>query len=208
MVKLKICGNATFSDIIELSKYNEIDYIGVVIEENSPRFVKPEFIKIIKNYVQKPIVSVKVRGSIKEILEAGKSADYIQIHRVLQDHELFELISYNIKKRLILYVPCNILYKNYLNKLIQLDFKILIDSPVKGKGIEISAIKELIGNKINDERIGIAGKISIENIESFLKLEPGWIDVASSVESYPGKKDMNKVRELIKAVKYGSISNF
>ncbi|MEM0373467.1 MAG: N-(5'-phosphoribosyl)anthranilate isomerase [Sulfolobaceae archaeon] len=208
MVRLKICGNSTLSDIINLDKFEGVDYIGIIIEENSPRFTKPEFINIVKKFIKKPIVAVKAKGNVEEIIKKAEDADYIQIHRVLQDYELELLSSYYSNKKIILYVPADISYKNYLNKVMKLDFKILIDVLIKGRSIEVSQIRSLVGDKIADERVGVAGKIEIENIGKFLELEPGWIDISSSVEIYPGKKDINKIKKLIEVIKNRNSSNF
>lgn len=125
-IELKICGNATISDVIELSKL-DVDYIGIVTDPISPRFVKREFLSIVKKYTNKPIVSVKVNGDISEILKDLSVVEYVQIHRILTDSELELLRSYDTR-RLILYVPASLEYKSYLRKVINITEKILIDS--------------------------------------------------------------------------------
>lgn len=48
----------------------------------------------------------------------------------------------------------------------------------------------------------IAGGVSITNIEEIKeKINPQAVDVASSVEDYPGKKDHNKLKEFLKMAK-------
>jgi phosphoribosylanthranilate isomerase len=46
----------------------------------------------------------------------------------------------------------------------------------------------------------LAGGINSENIDSALKLKPYAIDIASGVESAPGKKDPAKMREIFRRV--------
>lgn len=43
-------------------------------------------------------------------------------------------------------------------------------------------------------RTGLAGKIDINNIMKIMETRPSLIDVSSSLESYPGKKDKEKTR--------------
>lgn len=46
----------------------------------------------------------------------------------------------------------------------------------------------------------IAGGINIENIDEVLKLNPYAIDIASGVESVPGRKDPEKMREIFRKI--------
>lgn len=47
----------------------------------------------------------------------------------------------------------------------------------------------------------LAGGINTENIDSALKLNPYAIDIASGVESTPGKKDPTKMKEIFRKIK-------
>lgn len=199
-IELKICGNATISDIIELSKL-DVDYIGIVTDPISPRFVKREFLSIVKKYTNKPIVSVKVNGDISEMLKDLSVVEYVQIHRILTDSELELLRSYDTR-RLILYVPASLEYKSYLRKAINITEKILIDSIKKGIEIDINVVKEIFKDYPN---LGVGGKINLNNISNFIGLNPKWIDISSSVEIYPGKKSIEKVKKIIEVIKYGNI---
>ncbi|MCQ4343241.1 MAG: hypothetical protein RXN77_07100 [Sulfolobaceae archaeon] len=51
---------------------------------------------------------------------------------------------------------------------------------------------------------GIGGGVTPENVYEFISLNPGWIDVSSGVEFSPAKKDFEKMRRLIGAVKDAS----
>jgi len=193
-IKLKICGISTISDILELSKMN-IDYLGFVTDTISKRYVKDEFINIAKKISEKPIVSVKVNGKISELIEKAKYADLLQIHRVLSDSELEELNSYD--KRIILYVPASEKYLAYLNKAIRYSDMILLDSPKKGVQIDLNFARKIA----KEYDVGIGGGININNIDKVIEIDPKWIDISSGVEVYPGKKDTQKVIEIVKRVK-------
>ena len=193
-IKLKICGISTISDILELSKMN-IDYLGFVTDTISKRYVKDEFINIAKKISEKPIVSVKVNGKISELIEKAKYADLLQIHRVLSDSELEELNSYD--KRNILYVPASEKYLAYLNKAIRYSDMILLDSPKKGVQIDLNFARKMA----KEYDVGIGGGININNIDKVIEIDPKWIDISSGVEVYPGKKDTQKVIEIVRRVK-------
>ena len=62
----------------------------------------------------------------------------------------------------------------------------------------------LYGVKENRTPVFLSGGISVKNVkEAIKKVKPQWIDVSSSVEKFPGRKDVKKVREFIKAAKRG-----
>ncbi|AGJ62637.1 phosphoribosylanthranilate isomerase [Saccharolobus islandicus] len=203
MVKLKICGNATLSDIIELSKLN-VDYIGIITDAISQRFVKSEFLTFVRRYTEKPIVNVKVNILMSEMEKELSISDYLQIHRVLDDLELELLKSYDFRKRIILYVPASFEYKKYLEKAMDTVDMVLIDSVKKGVGVDYKVASSFLKDY---PHLGVGGKISIDNISNFIDLNPAWLDISSSIEIYPGKKDINIVKKIVEMVKYGSSSD-
>jgi len=190
-IKLKICGVKRLEDAIELNKIG-VDYIGIVNESKSIRFAPYEFNKIVKIYVDKPVVSVRVSGDINEILSRETVADYIQIHRVLTDEELEALSAYDTK-RVILYVPTSLDYIPYLLKIQRYNTEILFDSPKKGVVNDPKILRILLDYHRD---AGVGGGINLENIYNYIVLEPKWIDVSSGVEISPGVKDLNKVKAL------------
>ncbi len=193
-IKLKICGIATLQDILEISKMN-VDYLGIVTDPVSKRYAKDDFVSVAKKFSSKPIVSVKVNGKIREVMEKSNYADLLQIHRVLSNSELEELRSYS--KRVILYVPASEEYMNYLKTAIEYSDMVLLDSPKKGVQIDLSFAKKVT----KEYEVGIGGGININNINNVIEINPKWIDISSGVEKYPGKKDMIKVTEIVKRVK-------
>lgn len=201
-IKLKICGNSTISDIIQLSSL-DIDYIGIITDPISIRYVKPEFLSIVKKYTNKPIVNVKVNVNIRELDIELENVDYLQLHRVLSDYEIELLKSYNTHK-IILYVPASMRYKKYLEKVIGLADMILVDSAKKGESVDLNVVKEFLKDYPN---LGVAGKIGLDNINDFVNLNPKWIDISSSIEIFPGKKSIEKVNKIIKMVKHGDLFN-
>lgn len=193
MTKIKFCGVAHVEDAIFASNY--ADFIGVITDTVSPRFVKDEFVSIVKRYVDKPVVNVKVNININDL--ENVKGDYIQIHRVLSDDELKMLPSFN--KKFILYVPSSLEYEDYLKKIISIgDYLILVDSKKKGEKVNLEIAKKWIREY---SKVGIGGGITPDNVEEFLFIEPYWIDVSSGIEKYKSKKDFDKMRKIVEKVK-------
>lgn len=192
-VKLKICGVASIDDAIEIDRIG-VDFIGMVTDPISPRYVPEDIVAEVRKHVSTPVVSVKVRGSPAEL--ANSFADYVQVHRVLSIDELEELASFN-SKRFILYVPASLDYIDYLKKVQRYFDLVLFDSPAKGRPSDPKVLKTLLDYHPG---AGVAGGITLENVHLYLALEPGWIDVSSGVEVRPGKKDLDKVRRLREVV--------
>ena len=55
-------------------------------------------------------------------------------------------------------------------------------------------------NGINRYHIGLAGKISPDNVKDILEMGPELIDVSSSLEEYTGKKSLEKIDIFFKNV--------
>lgn len=193
-IKLKICGIATLKDIEDLSKLN-VDFLGIIGDVSSKRYVSNEFLSIAKKVSLKPLVYVKVNGNIKDLFEEAKEADLLQIHRILSNDELDELTTFS--KKVILYVPADESYIQYLKKVLEFTDMVLLDSPKKGTQIDITFARKVL----SEYEVGIAGGINVNNLDYFIELNPKWIDISSGVETFPGKKDLNLVKQIIAKVK-------
>uniref|UniRef100_A0A7J3ZJS1 N-(5'-phosphoribosyl)anthranilate isomerase n=1 Tax=Fervidicoccus fontis TaxID=683846 RepID=A0A7J3ZJS1_9CREN len=191
-VKLKVCGVARIDDARAVADVG-VDFIGVITDPVSPRSVNREFVEEVKRAVSTPVVEVIVTFHVSAC--ATSKADYVQIHRVLTDEELEILTTFG--KKTILYVPASRSALPYLLKAQMYTDLILFDSPKKGLRSDPLELKLLLDYHPD---AGIGGGITVENVYDYLVLEPGWIDVSSGVEVYPGKKDIEKVRRLREVV--------
>ncbi|AWR97763.1 N-(5'-phosphoribosyl)anthranilate isomerase [Acidianus sulfidivorans JP7] len=198
VIKLKICGISTLTDIRSISELN-VDILGIVGDKVSKRYASEDFLKIAKKNSKKPLAYVKVNGSISELLKESEPADYLQIHRVLTDKELEELKSFSNKK-FILFVPSHYSYLQYLKKALDITNMVLLDSPKKGEQVNFEFLKSVT----SEYEVGVAGGINIFNIDKFLNLNPKWIDISSGIEIFPGKKDLALVHKIIDKVKKNS----
>jgi phosphoribosylanthranilate isomerase len=187
-VKLKICGVTNLDDSKAVAAVG-VDFIGVVTDPVSPRFVERKLIEEIKSAVQIPVVEVIVTSPVSKA--ATSRANYVQIHRVLSDEELEELTT--LSKKVVLYVPALRNAIPYLLKVQKYTSLVLFDSPRKGMRSDPLELSILLNYHPD---AGVGGGITLENVYDYLVLEPAWIDVSSGVEIYPGKKDIEKVKRL------------
>lgn len=187
-VKLKICGVTNMEDAKALEALG-VDFIGVVTDAVSPRYVERNFVRELKRSVETPVVEVLVSSPLSMVITSV--ADYVQIHRVLRGEELEELST--MSKRVILYVPAVREAIPYLLRAQRFTNLVLFDAPRKGLKSDPSILKTLLEYHPG---AGVGGGITLENVYEYLVLEPGWLDVSSGVEVCVGKKDVSKVRKL------------
>tara|TARA_Y100001968_G_scaffold65924_1_gene56693 strand:+ start:3396 stop:4070 length:675 start_codon:yes stop_codon:yes gene_type:complete len=209
---IKICGitNTLQAKAIAQLKINAIGVIGV---KKSPRFVsKEECIKIfneiekISSNIEKVLVIADERiEAINEITNRPCPPSVIQLHGN-------ESVDYC--KELKSKFPTTKLWKAFRLKSIS-DLKrtsqyeknidaILLDAwdakSLGGTGNRIP-IDLLINKNFNTPWI-LAGGISAEIIpEIFSKIKPDGIDASSKLEVYPGIKDLEKVKYLIRVIR-------
>ncbi len=192
-MRLKFCGISHLQDALTASRLGA-DMLGFITEPGLLRYVKPEFLGVVRKYVEKPLVAVKTSLNFEDVVEY---ADFVQIHKVLSPRELEELMTFS--KRFILYVPASREGLEYLKEVNRLTNAIpLIDSAVKGRKVDLDYAR-----KILDERpdSGLGGGVTPENVEEFVRLNPAWIDVSSGIEAFPTKKDEAKMKKLVEVVK-------
>ncbi|BCU68448.1 N-(5'-phosphoribosyl)anthranilate isomerase [Sulfolobales archaeon HS-7] len=197
-MKVKICGITNVGDA-KLAEEKGADMIGIVGEENTPRFVNLERANEIKKSVSINVIYVKQSGNINDIVKIGRLFDGVQIHRVLFLSELNELEKSSVNA--ILYIPALPEYIQYMNTIIEKGFTPLIDVHKKGVQLPISFLEKV---KEKLRFAGIAGGLTPENVINYLNYKAKIYDVSSGVEKYPGKKDEVKVEKFIEAVKYGN----
>ncbi len=203
-MKVKICGITNIEDA-NLSYNLGADVIGFIFYKKSKRYIQPNKAKEIINnlpvFVLK--VGVFVNESAEEINKISKEIklNIIQLHGeespeiiseidppVIKAFRVGENFDYSILEK----------YKNCSFLLDALDEK------------EYGGTGQMFNwNKIPEElrrKIILAGGISIENIEKIFKeIKPKAIDVSSSLEIEPGKKDKKKLKQFFK--KYNLLNN-
>nr|WP_048203569.1 phosphoribosylanthranilate isomerase [Methanocaldococcus infernus] len=208
MVKIKICGITNEEDISYISK--KADAVGLIIDVpvKTPRKISLERAIELKNYLSPltNLVAVIMPESLEEALNVYKELkpDYLQLH----GDESLELVK-ELKRKGIRIIKAihvedniNIEYVKSLENYVDLflfDTKIK-DEKIKGKVHNWEITKSII-KEIKKPFI-IAGGINKDNVVQALNyLNPYGVDVSSSLEDKPGKKNLNMVDEFIKVVR-------
>ena len=202
MIKgLKICGVSDPQTLSYILNHNQRPtMIGFITNyEKSKRFIEYEKLKNLINIDKKNVsfVSVLVNPDDK-ILEKIKNLnfDYYQLYDVSSERTKEIKLKYKIKIISAITVSGKndvIKYKDYLD----IADIILFDSKGyhRSESFDHSLLDE-VPHKLNKM---IAGNIQIDDIPSF-KNKDFMIDLSGSIEDENGKKDINKIDNLLNTV--------
>jgi phosphoribosylanthranilate isomerase len=189
MAKVKMCGMTNLADCekaIDLA----VDYVGFVFYRRSRRYISPEDARRITRKIGEETckVGVFVEGRDDEIEAVMDSCnlDFCQIYRRSA-------------------IPNRITVHRIGNRLASEpspEGLILFDSYSdgfggSGKSFDFSMLK---GAPFLS-RAFIAGGISEENVPGVLLLKPFGVDLVSSIEAYPGKKDHRRMEAFMSKVR-------
>jgi phosphoribosylanthranilate isomerase len=203
MVKVKICGITNISDAIA-SVNSGCDALGFVFYKKSPRYITPQKASYIIRHMPKNIIKIGVfvnsgEKRIKEIAKLCKM-DILQFHGeessgFCQKFKNYKIIkAFRIKDRI-----------DWQNILRYKSFAYLFDTFAKskiggtGKRFNWDILRHVKNIK---HPIFLSGGLNSRNVRRAIeKLHPDWVDVSTSIESHPGKKDHHKVKKFIQAAK-------
>lgn len=208
MTKIKICGITNLDDASLAIQFGA-DELGFNFYKKSPRYLDPTSAKSIIEKLNTGVllVGVFVNESQERILEIAEmtSLGAIQLHGD-EDHKFAQALRdrttlYLIKAgRTASELKIDNLRAYNVNA-------ILIDGhskeiPYGGSGTQtdLEKAKEICESVSCD--IYLAGGLTLENVADAIRnARPYAVDVASGVESSPGKKDANKMKRFIDAVR-------
>ena len=209
---VKICGVTSLEQAIKVCELGA-DAIGIICVKESPRYVSPEnkqeIFKNIKNlYPNIERVSVVKNALIDSIIKnflGEPNETIIQLHgdedinycqrlkKIIPNIGLWKAFRIKNKEDLYKIKP----YENFIDA-------ILLDSWNKetyggsGKRIEQKYLEDISFSK----PWWIAGGVSADWIEEILKkIKPNGVDISSSIEISPGIKNIEKTKQIIKAIK-------
>jgi phosphoribosylanthranilate isomerase len=212
-VKIKVCGVTTADDVRMLSDAG-VDAIGFNFYSKSPRYIEPSqamaLIAVLGPFTT-PVglfVDTPIRQATAIAYQLGL--------RAIQNYDdnppgenLFpfaHLPAFRVKD-----VSCLLTIKEFVNYATRLNRRpaaVLLDSYVAGEmgGTGHVAPWNLLVGFDPGVPVILAGGLTPENVADAINLVRPWgIDVASGVESEPGKKDAAKVRRFVKNAR-GAIS--
>lgn len=195
-MKVKICGITNIEDALLCAGYNA-DAIGFIFYEKSKRFISFDKAKEIINKL--PPFLMKVGVFVNEEAEiVNESTQKIGLNLVqLHGDESPEYVSK-------IYLPVIKTFRvdekfdwavinHYKNCGIMLDSYSQNEYGGTGKTFEWNSIPSEYKHKII-----LSGGITIDKLEQiFSEIKPAAIDVSSSLEISPGKKDPQKLKEFL-----------
>ena len=199
-MRVKICGLNPARDVQVCIDLN-VDFLGFVFYEKSPRNLNLQEVKQLKNYKKKNsfFVAVTVNPSKKFIQDVVlDNFDYIQLHGS-ETNEIIKKIKLTGLKVIKTIKVNSVMDIDNYKKYDQADI-ILFDTPGMEKSIEFP--KDLISKLPKGQRYALAGSISHNNIENIAKLGVQFCDLSSSLEldTQIGYKDHPKIKKFIKKV--------
>lgn len=212
MVKVKICGFTNPEDVKVACELG-VDMVGAILVPKSSRYVTTMQARQILDAVSGGIAKVAVIMP-KDLSEVEKMArelkpDYLQIHLTFPAGKLFDL-----KERLdteliiVTQIPREIENrKKIIDRAIGVaevaDYVLLDTKGPSGGGTGLTHDWSLSGEirEAVKKPIFLAGGLNASNVGQAIKIvRPYGVDVATGVESSPGKKDARLMREFIGAV--------
>lgn len=202
MTKIKICGIKTVDDALAAMDAGA-DLIGFNFYPKSPRYISAgrcrDIMSVMRKYGQITYVGVFVNASLEEIratldtcaltlaqLHGDETADLMQALRG-RAFKAFRGVPGNVDGFARTEAPA-----------------FLVDASVKGAygGTGITANWSAAAEAARQYPILVAGGLTPDNVaEAVRQVQPWGVDVASGVESAPGKKDPAKLSAFVKAVK-------
>lgn len=192
--EIKICGITNLEDA-EASSSAGASIIGVVLSDRSPRKGTHELVGELSS---SGFQVAGVYTDMDSVKNGATDEDYIQLHFLHGPDEIEYVHDRLGKKTISVVFPAE--NRNFLveaqNKLLAGTDLVLADFGRSITGNDCRSIPNLSGRKI-----GLAGKISLENLQEVIKPNPYFLDLSSRLEAYPGKKDHEKVRKFMEVLR-------
>ena len=189
MAKIKVCGMTNLEDCLKAQEL-AVDFVGFVFFRKSRRYVKPEKAREICGTLGRSVSTVGV------FVEEGDDeirgiVDYcgLDLAQVYGESALPRTIrAFRVAHALPPSLPQKglVLFDSYSDGF-----------GGSGRSFDIS----LLSGRAFLDRAFIAGGITVENVRNVLCLKPFGVDLVSSLETYPGKKDHKKMERFVKTVR-------
>lgn len=210
MVALKVCGITNLEDARQIAKLN-CRMLGLIFADASPRCIDRSTAQKISLLVKSLDSDIKLVGVFKDqpITFVSETAsrlnlDYVQLHGEEDTDYIEKLNSPTIK--VIEYGAQKSTDKEELASYGKLVDYFLLDKPKNKNCLQGDPLIQSLKNRLDQIRdlgpgIIIAGGINQSNVRIVIdQFKPDLVDIASSVESAPGQKDLNKVKAFIETM--------
>ncbi len=203
-MKIKICGITNRDDAMDAVNLG-VDAIGFIFYEQSPRYISPDIVEEISLFLPPFVLLVGVfvnhdKPYIDAVVHRCR-LDLIQLHGD-EPPEFCRTMRRRVIKAFKI-SDCNDVdqiaaYQSSVSA-------VLLDTKVSGMEGGTGKVFDwglAIKAKEFDIPLILAGGINSNNINKAVKLvNPYAVDLSSSVEDIPGKKDYNKMQDIVVAAR-------
>jgi phosphoribosylanthranilate isomerase len=208
-VKVKVCGLTTPADAIACVEAG-VDWVGLNFHPRSPRFVDPERAVAVRHALggRAGVVGLFVDRPADEVLATAEAVglDFVQLHGDEPPEYLPRLAGLRVIKAFRLKdAESSDAIRSYLDRAEALGHPlhaILVDAFVPGRngGTGVAIADKLLGLIPRHPRLILAGGLTPENVAERAGLVRPWmVDVASGVESAPGRKCSGRIEAFVAA---------
>jgi len=205
-VKVKICGITNLEDAVAAVAAG-CDALGFVFFKKSPRYIPPEKARAIIAELPAGMLKVGIFVNPKE--ESARriarfcKLDLLQFHGQESAQFCRRFKGYKIIKAF------RVRDKIDLKKILKYQtFAYLFDTLVRskpggtGKKFDWGLLRYL---KEIKQPIFLSGGLNAQNVKRAIQAgRPDWVDVSSSLEVRPGKKDRSKIRKFMRVINENS----
>jgi len=212
-VKIKICGITNLSDAENIAELYP-DFLGFIMYQKSPRYIKPKYAREIVNKVHRfaRTVGVFVNEAPDDVIQYSRYCgfDFVQLH----GDEPKEDIVYLEKQGLKVIKAFRVKDRNILKSASEYPGEYILFDAFKrgeyggtGKSIDKGLLMEISNNNVlMNKKLFLSGGLYSGNVRDVLSiLKPYAVDASSSLESSPGIKDIGKVKAFINEVRSFSV---
>lgn len=196
LTKIKICGITNPEDALAAVGYGA-DLLGFIFYPKSPRYIEPEkameIIRKIPTFVD--TVGVFVNPTAEQIHQANEQGwlNWIQLHGDESPEfcgSLHWMNTRTMKAVRVRHKSDIVTALSYRTDALLLDTHVEGQYGGTGKTFDWSLLNQL------PRRIFLSGGISPDNIFQALEVGTYGLDINSGIESRPGKKDPQKMKQL------------
>lgn len=201
-IKLKVCGLTKLNQIQELI-YLNVDFLGFIFYEKSPRFVLNHLsFDEIKSINHKGKVGVFVNETVEKIIEISEKAglNLIQLHGDEDENFVFRLrqrLSKDVKIIKVFRIGETFNFQlSIFNP--NVDYFLFDTDSQSFGGTGQTFDWNILNNLEIPKPYFLSGGISLENFENIkdLNQKPLALDINSKFEAEPGIKDLEKVKKI------------
>lgn len=210
-VRIKICGLTRVDEALACVQAGA-DCIGLNFHASSPRFVEPPQAREIVAAIPRPsqAVGLFVNRPAEEVVRVADRLGLraVQLHGDEPPEDLLVLDRFWIIRAFRLGCGDDVrALRDYLDRAVAVGRApdaVLVDAYVSGQagGTGTLVAEDLLSLIPSLPRLILAGGLTPENVaDRIARVRPWMVDVASGVESSPGRKDPEKVRAFIRAAR-------